>query len=66
MKTYLFWGVEIRLYPFLTSALDGGERSASRLGRFISGVRSHSMHWIEKNPTIAPAGSRTPVVQPVA
>jgi hypothetical protein len=32
MKTY--WGVELWLHVFLTSALDGGEWSASRPGRF--------------------------------
>jgi hypothetical protein len=32
MKTY--WGVEVQLHAFLTSALDGGEWSASRPGRF--------------------------------
>jgi hypothetical protein len=32
MKVY--WGVEIQLLAFLTSALDGGEWSASRPGRF--------------------------------
>jgi hypothetical protein len=32
MKTY--WGVEIQLHAFLTSALDGGEWSASHPGRF--------------------------------
>jgi hypothetical protein len=29
--------VEVQLHAFLTSALDGGERSASRLGRFNPG-----------------------------
>jgi hypothetical protein len=32
MKTY--WGVEVQLHAFLISALDGGEWSASRTGRF--------------------------------
>jgi hypothetical protein len=31
---------------FLTSALDGGERSASRSGRFIPGEIAPSTHWI--------------------
>jgi hypothetical protein len=34
MKTY--WGVEVQLHAYLTSALDGGEWSALRLGRFYS------------------------------
>jgi len=34
-KTY--WGVEVWLYAFLTSILDGGEWSVSRLGRFTPG-----------------------------
>jgi len=37
MKTY--WGVEEQLHDFLTSALDGGEWSASRPGRFTASVR---------------------------
>jgi hypothetical protein len=37
MKTY--WGVEEQLHDFLTSALDGSEWSASRLGRFTPSVR---------------------------
>jgi len=28
------WGVDVDLYAFLTPALDGGELSASRSGRF--------------------------------
>jgi hypothetical protein len=33
MKTY--WGVKEQVHAFFTSALDGGELSASRSGRFI-------------------------------
>jgi len=33
MKTY--WGVELQRHAFLTSALEGGEWSASHPGRFI-------------------------------
>ena len=29
-------GVEVQLYPFMTTALEGGEGSSSRLGRFLS------------------------------
>jgi hypothetical protein len=32
--------------PFLTSALDGGEWSASRPGSFTTGERSPDTHWI--------------------
>jgi hypothetical protein len=32
--------------PFFTSALDAGEWSASRPGRFIPGERAPSTHWI--------------------
>jgi hypothetical protein len=32
--------------PFLTSALDGGEWSASRPGGFINGERDPIAHWI--------------------
>jgi hypothetical protein len=30
-----YWGVEVQFHAFLTSALEGGEWSASRPGRFI-------------------------------
>jgi hypothetical protein len=62
--------------PFLTSALDGGEWSASLPGRFTPGERAPDTHWIggcmgpgldaivEKN--LAHAGNRTWAVQPVA
>jgi hypothetical protein len=43
-KTY--WGVELWLHALLTSALDGGEWSASRPGGFTPGVRSPlSIAW---------------------
>jgi hypothetical protein len=44
MKTY--WGVRVYLHAFLTLALDGGEWSASRHGRFTPGERAHGTHWI--------------------
>jgi len=36
IKTHL-WEAEVQLYSFLTSALDAGECSTSRHGRFIAG-----------------------------
>jgi hypothetical protein len=44
MKAY--WGVEVYLYAFLTSALDGGEWSASRPGSFTHRERAPGTHWI--------------------
>jgi hypothetical protein len=44
MKAYGGLDVEIRI--FLTSALVGGEWSASRPGRFIPGERTPGTHWI--------------------
>jgi hypothetical protein len=44
MKTY--WGVEVQLHAFLTSALDGGEWSASRPGRFTPREKAPFTHWI--------------------
>jgi hypothetical protein len=44
MRTY--GGVEVELEAFLTSALDGDEWSASRLGRFTLRKRAPSTHWI--------------------
>jgi hypothetical protein len=32
--------------PFLTSALDGGDQSASRRGRFTPRKRGPGIHWI--------------------
>jgi hypothetical protein len=42
----VYRGVEVLLNAFLTSALDGGEWSASLPGRFISRGRSTGTHWI--------------------
>jgi hypothetical protein len=44
MKTY--GGVDVYIHVFLTSALAGGEWSASRLGRFTSAERAPGTHWI--------------------
>jgi hypothetical protein len=46
MKTY--WGTEGTapvIQSFLTSALDGGEWSASRPARFTPGLRTPATHW---------------------
>jgi hypothetical protein len=38
--------VEVHLQAFLTSALDGGEWSAPRSGRFTHRERAPGIHWI--------------------
>jgi hypothetical protein len=43
MKTY--GGVEVQTHIFLTSALVGGESSASRPGRFTHGERAPGTHY---------------------
>jgi hypothetical protein len=43
MKAY--GGVEVYIHVFLTSALDGGEWSASRPGRFTPGEKTPGNHW---------------------
>jgi hypothetical protein len=43
MKTY--WGMEVDLHAFFTSALDGGEWSVSRPGRFTY-RGAPGTHWI--------------------
>jgi len=44
MKTY--GGMELSRHTFLTSALDGGEWSVSRSGRFTPSERTVGTHWI--------------------
>jgi hypothetical protein len=44
MKAY--GGVDVQTHIFLTSALVGGEWSASRPGRFTPGERASGTHWI--------------------
>jgi hypothetical protein len=44
MKAY--GGVDALTHIFLTSALVGGELSASHPGRFTLGERGRSTHWI--------------------
>jgi hypothetical protein len=65
--------------PFMTSALDEGEWSASRLSRFNSGEISPGTPWIgcwmgpravlcalEKNKHLAPTGNQIPAILHVA
>jgi hypothetical protein len=42
-----YWGVEVQLHAFMTSALDGGEWSASRPSRFTRRERAPFTHQIE-------------------
>jgi hypothetical protein len=39
-------GADVQIHVFLTSALVGGEWSASHLGYFTPGERAPSTHWI--------------------
>jgi len=40
----MYWGVEVYLYAFLTSALNGGEWSVSCLGRFTPKKKAPATH----------------------
>jgi hypothetical protein len=44
MKTYV--GMDVGIHIFLTSAIVGGECSASHPGRFTPGERAPGTHWI--------------------
>jgi len=67
MKTY--WGLEVYLHAFLTSALDGGESSVSSPGPFTPrGKSSRIGGWVgpragldtvakRKNPVITVVGN---------
>jgi hypothetical protein len=66
------WGIAP---PLLISALDGGEWSASRPGRFTPREIAPGTQWLcgpqsrsgryEEDTNLAPAGNRTPAVQTV-
>jgi hypothetical protein len=42
----MYGGAEIQLHAFLTSALDGSEWSASRIGRFTPGKEAPGTQWL--------------------
>jgi hypothetical protein len=44
--TKAYGGIDVLIHIFLTSALVGGEWSASRPGRFTPGERVPGTHWI--------------------
>jgi hypothetical protein len=75
MKAY--GGVDIHIYVFLTSALVGGEWSASHPDRFTPGERAPATHWIggwedlrvdledvEKRGFLPPTWTLTPTLWP--
>jgi hypothetical protein len=71
----VYGGVKVQLHAFLTSALVGDERWASRSGRFATVDRTSHTHWlgggvspgvgVEAVAIRVPAGSQTDVVQSV-
>ena len=61
-RRYGPWGVEVYLYTFMSTALEGGEGSASRLGRSLR-PRGRSGQVRKISP---PPGFDPRTVQPVA
>jgi hypothetical protein len=72
-------GVDIHVYEFLTSAIVGGEWSASRPCRFTPMERAPGTHWtggwvglrtslddMERRKILSPTGTRTPSSRPPA
>jgi hypothetical protein len=65
-------GVDVYIHIFLTSALAGGEWSASRLRRFATGERAPGTHgiggWVDPRAGLDDRDSKsdTSVSQPVA
>ena len=68
-------GANVYLHPFLTSELDGSERSAQRLGRFTiaEGASDTYLKWAcvgagrtfyRREKSLAPDGIRIRIVQP--
>jgi hypothetical protein len=73
----VYWGMEVLLHAFLTSALDGGEWSASRLGYLtptervpynqeLGGPHSRSGKGGEKKNSQPLPGLEPPIIQPIA
>jgi hypothetical protein len=74
------WERRYSSYSFTTSALDGGEWSASRPGRaFTPGERTPGTHWTggwvgpragldteDRGKILCPAGDRTPIARSIA
>jgi hypothetical protein len=60
MKAYE--GVDVQIHIFLTSALDGGEWSASRPGSFTPGERAPATHligsWVDPKAGLGDVGKR--------
>jgi hypothetical protein len=75
----MYWGLEVQFHAFLTSALDGGEWSASRPGRFTLRERAPGTHWtrgwmcprtslytMAKRKIPTPCRESNPIVYPAA
>jgi len=73
-KMNAYWGVEVQLQEFLTSALVAGQLSASGHCRFVPWGRVSCTHWIRSwvgtsaslGAVAADPENRTPVFQSVA